>query len=196
MTNRFILPIQEMESQQANDIKIVNTTKDDLNTILDLFKNAINLQGKNGYKVWDSIDKDGLVKDIEKGLQYKIINGDDVLCIFSVQYNDPYIWRERDKNDAIYLHRIVVNPKFKGQKQFEKVLNWAKQFAKANNLYYVRMDTWADNTKIIEYYQSFGFEIVENYKTGNTPELPIQNRNLNVTLLEIKLNDLSEAANQ
>ncbi len=50
------------------------------------------------------------------------------------------------------------------------------------------MDTWADNKKIITYYQSFGFEFVENYKTTDAPELPTQNRNLNVALLEMKVN--------
>jgi ribosomal protein S18 acetylase RimI-like enzyme len=182
-----------MKTHQANDTKIIPTTKVDLNIIIDLFEQAMKLQGKNGYKVWEYIDKEGLERDIEKGLQYKILSGHDLLCIFSVQYNDPYIWRERDKNDAVYLHRIVVNPKFKGQKQFEKVLNWAKDFAKANNLTYIRMDTWADNRKIIEYYQSFGFNIVENYKTGDNPELPIQNRNLHVTLLELQVNDFAAA---
>jgi len=179
-----------MKTHQASDIKIVHTTNGDLNTVLDLFESTMKLQGKNGYKVWERIDEEGLKKDIEKGFQYKIVSEQDVLCIFSIQYNDPYIWRERDKNDAVYLHRIVVNPKFKGQKQFEKVLHWAKQFAKAHHLSYVRMDTWADNKKIIEYYESFGFKIIENYKTNNTSELPIQNRNLNVTLLELQLNDL------
>lgn len=147
------------------------------------------LQGKNDYKVWDNIDKIGIEKDIENRLQYKILKGNEILCLFSIQYNDPFIWREKDTGDAIYLHRIVVNRKFKGQKLFEKVLNWAKQFSKQNNLKFVRMDTWADNKKIIEYYKSFGFEFIENYKTTNTSELPIQNRNLNVALLEMKLID-------
>ena len=49
------------------------------------------------------------------------------------------------------------------------------------------MDTWADNEKIIEYYKTFGFKFLENYKTSNEPELPIQNRNLEVALLELKL---------
>ena len=69
------------------------------------------------------------------------------------------------------------------------MLNWAKQFARQNNLKFVRMDTWADNEKIIDYYKLFGFEFIENYKTPNVPELPIQNRNLDVALLEMKLTD-------
>jgi Acetyltransferases len=178
-----------MQTGKADDIKIVNTTKDNLKDILWLFQQAMELQGKNGYKVWDHIDKVGLEHDIENKLQFKILRGDDILCIFSIQYNDPYIWRNRDRNDAIYLHRIVTNPIFKGQKQFQKVLDWARQFARANRLTYVRMDTWADNTKIIDYYKSFGFKFVENYRTDDIPELPVQNRNLNVALLEMKLND-------
>jgi hypothetical protein len=62
-------------------------------------------------------------------------------------------------------------------------------FALQNNLKFVRMDTWADNKKIIDYYKSFGFEFIENYKTTNATELPIQNRNLNVALLEMELNE-------
>ena len=181
-----------MQADKADEIKIVNTTKDDRDIIFYLFERAIELQGKNGYKVWDNINKAGLEKDIEKRLQYKILRGDDILCIFSIQHNDPFIWRDKDHDDAIYLHRIVVNPKFKGQKQFEKVLNWAKQFARQNALKFVRMDTWADNKKIIDYYKSFGFEFIENYKTSNASELPTQNRNLDVALLEMRLTDQCE----
>lgn len=171
---------------QTADIKITNTTKDDFPDILWLFEQAMKLQGQNGYKVWNEIDKAGLENDIENDLQYKITKDNDILCIFSIQYNDPFIWRDRDKNDAIYLHRIVVNPNFKGQKQFEKVLNWAKQFVRQNNLKFIRMDTWADNEKIIDYYKSFGFKFIENYKTSNASGLPTQNRNLNVALLEME----------
>ncbi|MFA6058254.1 MAG: GNAT family N-acetyltransferase [Taibaiella sp.] len=172
---------------QTDNTKIINTANNDLTDVLWLFEQAMELQGRNGYKVWEDVDKASLEKDIASGLQYKIVQGNDILCIFSIQYNDPFIWRDRDRNDAIYLHRIVVNPNFKGQKQFQKVLDWAKDFAQSKGLQYVRMDTWADNLKIIEYYKSFGFAFIENYKTPDAPELPIQNRNLNVALLELKL---------
>lgn len=184
-----------MKTDKKEEIKIENTTKDDFVTILWFFEEALKLQGQNGYKVWNDIDKFGLEKDIANFLQYKIIKGNDILCIFSVQYSDPFIWRERDKNNAIYLHRIVVNPNFKGQNQFEKVLNWAKQCAKQNKLQFIRMDTWADNSKLINYYKSFGFNFIENYKTTNALELPIQNRNIEVALLEIELKESELTAN-
>lgn len=176
-----------MEVSPVDDIKVINTTKEDIGAILWLFEQAIELQGKNGYRVWDGIDKIALQKEIQEGLQYKIIKQDDILCIFSIQYRDPLIWRARDQGDAIYLHRIVVNPKFRGQKQFQRVLDWAQQFSRQNNFKFIRMDTWADNFKIIDYYQSFGFEFIENYETPDALELPAQNRNLNVALLQMLL---------
>ena len=166
-------------------IKISNTSICDIKRVLYLFDEAIKINGRNGYKVWDSIDKEALQNDINKKLQFKLETDIDILCIFSIQYSDPYIWRDRDKNDAIYLHRIVVDPKFKGLKLFKKVLIWAIEFAKQNNRKFIRMDTWADNYQLIEYYKSFGFSFVENYKTSDIMELPIQNRNLDVALLEM-----------
>ena len=180
--------IFSMQPDKLDNAEFLNTTLHDLNTVIWFFEQAIMLQEKNGYKVWKEIDQIALKKDINEGLQFKIVNGDEILCIFSIQYNDPFIWRSRDQSDAIYLHRIVVNPKFKGQKQFHQVLLWAIKFAQRNNLKFIRMDTWADNKKIIDYYKSFGFKFIENYTTTNASELPIQNRNLNVALLELELN--------
>ncbi|MEO5777303.1 MAG: GNAT family N-acetyltransferase [Flavobacterium sp.] len=171
---------------------IVNTNYNDLEMICWMFEEAIAYQKRNKYKGWDSYDKIFLENEISKLLQFKIVTNDSsILCIFSVCFNDPLIWREKDKGTSIYLHRITVNPKFKGQKQFEKVLNWAIEYAQKNNLDTIRMDTWAENTTIIEYYKSYGFQFLENYKTTNTKELPIQHRNLNVALLEYYVNPSS-----
>jgi len=114
-----------MAAKKNDDIQIVNTTTEDYDVISLLFKKAMELQGKNGYKVWNDIDEAALKEDIKNKLQYKILRGNEIVCIFSIQFSDPFIWRNRDKNDAIYLHRIVVNSNFKRQRQFEKVLNWA-----------------------------------------------------------------------
>lgn len=176
-----------MQSRITDDIKIINTTKEDLPLIHWLFEQTMKMQGENGYKVWGTIDKVGLETDIKNNLQYKILKDDNILCIFTIQHNDPLIWRDRDKNNAIYLHRIVANPNFRGRRLFEKVLIWAKQFALQHKLKFIRMDTWADNKKLIDYYKSFGFSLIEIYKTNNSPKLPIQNQNLTVALLELKL---------
>ncbi len=96
-------------------------------------------------------------------------------------------WGAKDQNDAIYLHRIVANPDSPVKKIFSKVLDWALDYAMKHQLKYIRMDTWAENTQLINYYKSYGFSFVENFKTGDNNELPIQNRNLNVALLQLEV---------
>lgn len=163
---------------------IQNTTVDDFEFICQLFDEAILYQKNKGFPVWNGYDKNVLKADAKNKLQFKIVEDDTILCVFSICFNDQIIWREKEKEDAIYLHRIVVNPKYKGQKQFEKILSWAKQFGKHKNLKHVRMDTWGDNQSILNYYQSYGFKLIENYTTPTTENLPIQHRNLYLALLE------------
>lgn len=116
---------------------------------------------------------------------YKILNGELTLGIFSVCYSDPLIWREMENGDAIYLHRIVLNREIRDIKLFSLLLDWALKHARQKHLKKLRMDTWAENEKLINYYKSYGFRFVENYTTANTAALPVQHRNLNVALLEL-----------
>ncbi len=80
--DNFRFLILFMQQGNADSIKIVNTTKDDLETIFWLFNKAMELQGKNGYTVWNSFDKIKLEKEIESNHQYKIMVGEDISCIF------------------------------------------------------------------------------------------------------------------
>lgn len=167
--------------------QVENTSTADLDFIYSLFEEAINYIKKKNYVGWTTYDKNFIKNDLSKSLQYKIVEKNQITCVFSLCFNDALIWREKEIGDAIYLHRIVVNPLFKGQKQFEKILNWTIQFAKERKLKHIRMDTWAENPNIIEYYKSYGFQFLEYYTTPNTLELPAQHRNLKVALLELKL---------
>lgn len=167
---------------------ITNAIPDDLPVIYHLFEEAVQFQKANNYIGWNSYDKAFIQADIQNGLLFKITNNNEIACIFSICLADPLIWREKETGNAIYLHRIVVNRKFAGEKLFNRVLDWAIQFANERKLDRVRMDTWAKNEKIIAYYISYGFSFIENYTTPGTEDLPEQHRNLTVALLEKKIN--------
>lgn len=166
---------------------VIPATLADLTLVYQLFEKAIQYQKSNHYIGWNNYDKNFIKNEIQQSLLYKILEGNDTLCIFSVCYSDILIWRNREMSDAIYLHRIVLNREFQGKKIFRTVLYWAIEQARKHNLKFVRMDTWATNTKLINYYQSYGFRFIENYKTADTTDLPIQHRNLNVALLEFDI---------
>ncbi len=81
-----------------------------------------------------------------------------------------------------------VNPEFKGRKLFGTVLQWAITHTRGRGLKNIRMDTWASNKTIREYYQGFGFVFVEDFTTPDSGELPLHNRNLTLSLLEYNIN--------
>lgn len=167
--------------------QIQNTERQDLELIFKLFDSSVSYQEKNGYPAWSNYDKNVIIQDIDNKNQYKVVIQNAMTIVFSVCYSDIVIWRTMDQNDSVYLHRIVVNPESKGKKLFSLVLEWAVRHAKQMNRHTVRMDTWASNSKLIKYYESFGFSFIENYTTPDSPELPVHNRNLPVALLELKV---------
>ena len=167
--------------------RIENTTHEDLKFVYELFDTSIVYQEKNGYPMWKNYDKNVLIRDVSNKQQYKIIIDDAIAMVFSVCYSDKIIWREMEKGDSIYLHRIVVNPKFKGQRLFGAIFEWAIRHAKGLGFRFVRMDTWADDQNIIDYYKGFGFYFIEDFNTPDIPELPIHNRNIPLALLEYDL---------
>ena len=179
--------LDQSKDSMTGEHKIKNTSLTDLEFIYELFEHSIQYQERNGYPVWRGYDKGALIKDLENKNQYKVIIDSIIGIVFSVCYADKILWREMEKGDAIYIHRMVVNPKCKGQKLFGVVLDWTIEHAKQKGLSFIRLDTWADNPKIIDYYKSFGFTFMGNYTTSESLELPSHNRNLGLALLELKL---------
>ncbi len=166
---------------------IENTTSEDFAFVCELFEQAIIWQHNNGHIAWNGYDQEALQQEIARGQQYKLVKYKTIAAVFSVCYDDPVIWRQMDNKNAVYLHRIVANQAYRGQRLFDKILNWAKKDAEEKGLSYVRMDTWGGNTNIVDYYKRYGFRLVEYYTTPDTPDLAPPYRNLHLALLELNL---------
>ncbi len=152
--------------------EVSHTAKEDLAVIYELFDHSIKYQEKRGFPVWKNYDRSAIVRDIEEKNQYKVVVEGQILAIvFSVCcLCRGYVERAWRKGDAIYLHRIVVNPAFKGQQLFGAILQWAIQHGNEKGLKFVRMDTWAANPNIVEYYKRFDFKFIESFTGPDTME--------------------------
>ncbi len=166
-------------------MQIVNTTLADQDDVFLFFEHSISYQEKNGYVSWRNYDRQAVIQDILQQRQYKIVVDGVTAMVFSVCFTDRLIWRHFDRGDSIFLHRIVVNPLFKGRRLFGVIVEWATAVARERKLSFVRMDTWAKNPAIISYYETFGFTLVEFFTTPNADELPAHNRNLDLALLQL-----------
>ncbi|RYY38818.1 MAG: GNAT family N-acetyltransferase [Chitinophagaceae bacterium] len=173
-----------MQTNTGTGWTVARGTQADLPVIMQLYDAAIDYQKRNGFIGWDRIDERFIQQDLDRGLLYVIRNEGTITVVFCICYTDELIWRERERCDALYLHRVVVHPQTRGGRLFERVLEWACVHAAEKGLRYLRMDTWADNERLIAYYEGYGFAFVERHRTGNDAALPEQHRNLNVALLE------------
>jgi ribosomal protein S18 acetylase RimI-like enzyme len=140
-------------------MRILNSNISDMDTIFMLYDEAVAFQKTKFDKHWLAFDRAMVEKEIEEKRQWKIMEGDDVACIFAITYSDPFIWQERNDDPAVYIHRIVTNPAYRGGQYVKIIVEWAREHAAENNKMYVRMDTWGDNQALIDYYSSCGFEL-------------------------------------
>ena len=119
--------------------------------------------------------------------QWKIIIDNQIVCIFAITYSDPLIWKEKDVSPSIYIHRIVTHPGYRGRFFVKDIVAWAKQFGKQHDKLFIRMDTFGDNQKLIDYYVSCGFNFLGLTTMGNTPTLPKHYEGASLSLFEIEI---------
>ena len=170
-------------------MEILPAVGDDTPKIFELYDKAIAFQRTVFDKTWISFAPEQVATEIAQERLWKIVDDGRIANIFSVTYHDPILWGERSSAPAIYIHRIVTDPAFRGRGYVQAITDWAKLHAKEKGLRFVRMDTWSDNQKLLDYYQNCGFKFLGNVTPEESETLPPHYRGLSLALLEIDLND-------
>jgi ribosomal protein S18 acetylase RimI-like enzyme len=166
---------------------IVNATNKDIETIFDLYDKAMAFQRTVFDKTWLGFDREMVEREIDEKRLWKIVEGGEVACIFSVTYSDPILWGERSHDSAMYIHRISTNPGFRGRGYVRAITDWAVDHARSNGIRFIRMDTWGDNQKLIDYYQACGFRFAGLVSPEESPTLPAHYKGISLSLFEIDL---------
>lgn len=169
-------------------MKFIQSTRQDIDTIFQLYDYATAYQGEVGILKWQGFERSMVEKTIDDKVQWQIVIDGELACVFTLALNDPLIWEEKDKDPAIYIHRIATNPKFRGKHFVKHIVTWVKQYAIENGKSYVRMDTGSGNERLNNYYVSCGFNYLGVVKLKNTAGLPLHYQNGSFSLFEIKLN--------
>jgi ribosomal protein S18 acetylase RimI-like enzyme len=169
-------------------MKIINSTQHDIDEIFRLYKIATAYMAGRSTVCWPEFERSMVEKEIEANHQWKMLEDDTVACVWATTFNDPLIWEERNDDPAIYIHRIAVNPGCRGKNLVLQIVEWAKQYAKANNKKFIRLDTVGDNKGLIKHYQHCGFTFLGLFKLKNTTGLPAHYDNASVSLFELPVN--------
>jgi Acetyltransferases len=167
-------------------MQFVHSTIKDLDTIFHFYDLAVEYQKQKFNKHWQGFDKELVKKEIAEYRQWKILIDNRIACIFAITFEDEYIWKEKNKDKAIYFHRIVTHPDFRGMGLVKYIVDWGKAFAKENGLDFLRMDTWGDNDRLINYYQECGFKFL-GIINPDFKYLPKHYTGISLSLFEISL---------
>lgn len=172
-------------------IEITNCKLADADDILLLYEAARNLQTQRKMVVWPIFEKSFIEKEIAENRQWKILYDEVIACNWAIAFEDRQIWGEKDKNDSIYIHRICTNPNLRGHRYIDRIVEWAKLYAKEVGKQFIRLDTLGNNTKLIEHYTSAGFTFLGMVNLTDTANLPLHYQNeTNCCLFEIEVNNL------
>jgi len=162
-----------MNNPGTQKYKVITSNTNDLDFIFLLFETAIQYQKIHGYDLWPQFSRSFIEKEISEGRHWKITDGENIVCVFSVLYNDPLIWKEKDLDPSVYLHRIAINPLYKGNGIMNFVKLWAIDHAKENKKQFVRMDTWGQNENLRNYYIKCGFKYLGQQHLNTVNGQPI-----------------------
>lgn len=162
------------------------STLKDLDAIFSLYDAATAFQKTVFEKQWEGFERSLVETEIGEGRQWKLEIDGEIACVLAVNYSDVLFWQERDSEPAIYLHRIATNPKFRGQSLMLDIVNWGKNYCKTHKMDYIRLDTWGDNPRLIDYYVRSGFTLLKVIDLDNTAGLPKHYKG-KLALLEMKV---------
>ena len=122
---------------------IKNVTASDIEKIFELYKIASNYQReKKTVIVWPDFDREMVITEISENRQFKLLVNNEVVCIWAITFSDEQIWEDSNTDSAIYIHRIAVNPNFRGNNYIATITNWAKEYALKKEIQFIRLDTF------------------------------------------------------
>jgi ribosomal protein S18 acetylase RimI-like enzyme len=165
-------------------MRIEPATLSDLPAIRAVYADAREIQREQGAILWEEFPAQLTISEIESGRLFRIMDGDALAGVFSVAYEDEAIWGERERGEHIYLHRIARATTYPGRGIMGAVLGWAwaecRRLARAG----LRIDTWASNQALIDFYERQGFRFVEVRRIGVEPRLAPHYQGIELALLE------------
>ena len=168
-------------------MNIQHSTIEDVDEILRLYKQARAFQTSVKMVVWPAFSKEMILQEIQEKRQFKGIVDNEIACVWAVAFSDPLIWKEKNKDAAIYIHRIATNKAFRGNHFVKNIVAWSKEYAINTSYKYIRLDTVGENQGLINHYKNCGFQFLGLSKLQETKGLPLHYKNATVCLFELAL---------
>lgn len=153
-----------IEKLNENNIFLRKANIDDLNEILNLFKERIDWFKQNNINQWlkyfELHSKLEFSDIIQNSNYFVMVQNNKIIAGFEVSCDSKY-WRDYS-NDSYYLYKVVTKV---GNKNIGNlVFEICKYFCKINNKKYLRLNCISSNKKLNEIYEKYHFHFVKQIK--------------------------------
>lgn len=144
--------------------------QNELSRVLELLYEAAVKLKKKGLEQWSNWlnPNNEDIKWIEDGIIndefFWVYNEDnEEIGLFRLSYRDLLYWGERE-DKAGYVHSLIVKQSYSGKCYGKRILKEIEIKLREEDFDYFRLDCHSDNKWLCNYYESFGFELVEKKK--------------------------------
>ena len=139
-----------------------NAKPEDAQLVTDILNQAAEFKRQHGDKGWGVFNSQGISKMLATGETYIVSQGKQPVATLSLESKDS-AWDEFDPS-ALYVHRLAVKHSAHGQDLGKKMIIWAEEQAKRNDIKYLRLDCSTDNSALCNYYEKQGFtKVAQKY---------------------------------
>lgn len=99
-----------------------------------------------------------LTSAIARGAQFVRRENGEIAAALSLRDSDPKFWGDAGKDgSALYVHRLVVARAHAGNNLGGDLLAWVERRTAQVGKRALRLDCWAGNARLRQYYQDAGF---------------------------------------
>ena len=147
----------------ALDISFRKASEADLDSVFQVFKDAIAEMNRNNIPQWDELypDREILKEDISKKQLYLGMADGDIASVHAVnsECDEEYENGDWEYPNASFgvIHRLCVNPKFQNKGIGNKTLVHIEQELKAQGVETIRLDVFTLNPFALRMYDKLGY---------------------------------------
>ena len=144
------------------NFKLRQANKNEIKEALNMLKEAAKILESKKIEQWEfwlnpSEEKIAWISEGFENKEFYFITQNDVIIgMFRLLDEDLLYWG-KEKEKAKYIHSLVVKARYAGNKIGEKIIEQLSEDAKKEEVYILRLDCNAANSKLCEYYEKQGF---------------------------------------
>lgn len=160
---------------QFNTFTIKKATLEDVQSVYQMLHDIAQILKQKGIQQWEYfLNRQAIIEveaDVLKGATYVVVDEEQLIATFNLSQDqsewDQALWGER-KDDAFYLHRLAVHPKYRHQQIGLQLLSWIeKNLSVTNGL--IRLDCVGENHVLNEFYRQAGYLFQKTVDIEGTP---------------------------